>query len=155
MVELRRWRPSLYSRGFNFGLIVTRLQIYNTKDIRHPIVSLFLCFVFSIIPVTITYFIFSDFRIPKLPGIIGAIYVGLFEMSITYIVWLVALKCSENTAKVSSLIFLSPFISLILIHLLVGETIRDSTIGGLILIVFAIFIQKLKTRARDIEGIRK
>ena len=57
-------------------------------------------------------------------------------MSITFVIWLMALKYSENTAKVSNLIFLSPFIALIFISITVGETIRIATLIGLVLISY-------------------
>ena len=79
-------------------------------------------------------------------GLLGASYVGLFEMGITFVLWLSALKLSETTAKVGNLIFLSPFLSLIFIHFFVGEDILASTFIGLILIVAGILIQQIKPR---------
>jgi drug/metabolite transporter (DMT)-like permease len=55
-------------------------------------------------------------------------------MGITFVLWLSALKYSENTAKVGNLIFISPFVSLVFIHFLVGEDILPSTFVGLVLI---------------------
>jgi drug/metabolite transporter (DMT)-like permease len=83
-------------------------------------------------------------RYPHLPwqGIAGSVYLGIFEMGITFILWLMALKLSSTTAKVSNLIYLSPFISLILIHFFVGEVILLSTIIGLLFIVGGIIIQQ-------------
>jgi len=51
-----------------------------------------------------------------------------------------ALKFSKNTAKVSNLIYFSPFVSLIIIHFMVGEMIHLSTIAGLVLIITGIMI---------------
>lgn len=79
-------------------------------------------------------------HLPKWQGLAGSIYVGLFEMGITFIVWLSALKKSQTTAHISNLIFLSPFLSLIYIHFLVGEEILLSTIAGLALIIAGIFL---------------
>ncbi|NQT57150.1 MAG: EamA/RhaT family transporter, partial [Desulfobacteraceae bacterium] len=56
------------------------------------------------------------------------------------------LKLSENTAKVGNLIFISPFISLVFIHFLVGEDILASTYIGLVLIVVGLIIQQIKSR---------
>jgi drug/metabolite transporter (DMT)-like permease len=49
---------------------------------------------------------------------------------------------SEATAKVSNLIFLSPFISLIFIRFVVGERILPSSIIGLGFIAGGILIQR-------------
>jgi drug/metabolite transporter (DMT)-like permease len=75
-------------------------------------------------------------------GLFGATYVGIFEMGITFVIWLKALKFSKTTAHVSNLIYLSPFLSLVFIYLFVGEQILLSTVIGLILIVVGIFIQQ-------------
>ncbi len=75
-------------------------------------------------------------------GLLGSVYIGLFEMGITYILWLKALSMSRTTAQVGNLIYLSPFLSLIIIQLVVGEQIAVSTILGLILIVSGIALQK-------------
>jgi drug/metabolite transporter (DMT)-like permease len=80
-------------------------------------------------------------------GLLGAAYVGIFEMGITFVLWLSALKLSENTAKVGNLIFISPFLSLIFIHYLVGEDILASTFKGLVLIVAGLLIQQLKAKS--------
>ena len=65
---------------------------------------------------------------------------GLFEMGITFALWLTAMKYAAKpdgggTARIANLIFLSPFLSLILIHFLIGETILPTTFVGLGLIV--------------------
>jgi drug/metabolite transporter (DMT)-like permease len=75
-------------------------------------------------------------------GLLGATYVGIFEMGITFVIWLKALKFSKTTARVSNLIYLSPFLSLVFIYLSVGEQILFSTVIGLILIVVGIFVQQ-------------
>ena len=53
----------------------------------------------------------SDGAWPPMTGIAGGIYIGLFEMSLAFYCWSLALKATDNTAKISNLIFLSPFIS--------------------------------------------
>jgi len=122
--------------------------IYNIKDKRDEIIKLFVNFVFGTIYILITVLIFSDFRSIHFPGILGAAYIGLFEMGITYFLWLKALKFSINTAKVSNLVYISPFISLIIIRNIVGEKILISTIIGLVFIISGIIIQQFSTGRR-------
>jgi drug/metabolite transporter (DMT)-like permease len=117
--------------------------LINTKDKTDPIIRLFLNFCFGTFFIMVYMFVFSRFRIPPVEGLIGAGYVGIFEMGVTFYFWLKALKLSETTAKVSILIYIMPFISLILIHLVVGELILLSSIAGLILIVTGILIENL------------
>jgi drug/metabolite transporter (DMT)-like permease len=116
--------------------------LLNLKDKREEVSKLFLNFTFGFIYILITTFFVSDFSIPETKGIIGSVYIGIFEMGITYILWLKALKYSTNTAKVSNLVFLSPFIALIIIRLTVGEEILFSTFVGLFFIVSGIILQR-------------
>lgn len=123
------------------SIIWALFWIYNMKDNRDVVTKLFLNFLFGFIFISI-FMVISSKIIFSIYGIIGALYVGLFEMGITFIVWLKALELSKNVAKISNLIYFSPFISLIFIHLIVGEKILPQTILGLILIVGGIIMQR-------------
>jgi drug/metabolite transporter (DMT)-like permease len=120
--------------------------IYSAKDSRQPVVCLFQSFACGSIPTAACYGITSGLRLPSWPGLAGAAYVGAVEMSVTFVLWLLAIRLSENTAKVSSLILLSPCISLLFIRFVVGEIIETSTIVGLALILTGIGVQKKLSR---------
>ena len=115
--------------------------IYNTKDERDPVAGLWLNFVFGFPFVLAACWLFSDLRVASLPGLLGAAYVGTFEMGVTFVCWLMALRLAANTAQVGYLIFISPFLSLVFINLLVGEVIRLTTFAGLGLIVAGLVVQ--------------
>ncbi len=116
--------------------------IYNTRDKRDPVVALLVNFLCSF-PFVLGYcLIFSELVWPPLPGLLGAVYIGFFEMGACFVLWLFALRYAENTARISSLIFLSPFVSLFFIHFLVGEEILPATFAGLLLIVAGLLWQK-------------
>jgi drug/metabolite transporter (DMT)-like permease len=117
--------------------------IYNTKDKRDPLVGLFLNFI-TVFPFIAIY----TFRVEKwegltLAGLAGATYIGIFEMGVTFVLWLVALKKTESSAKIANLIFISPFLSLFFIHFLVGEKIFLSTLAGLAFVICGLFLQAL------------
>lgn len=116
--------------------------ILNIKDQREPVSKLFLNFCFGFLYSFIAIMISGKFYLPHWQGFAGAIYIGLFEMGITFVFWLYALKFSVTTAKVSNLIYLSPFISLIIIHFTIGETIFISTVVGLVFLVTGIIWQQ-------------
>jgi drug/metabolite transporter (DMT)-like permease len=116
--------------------------IFNVKDQREAITKLFLNFSFGFLYTFISIVVSGRFHLPAWQGIAGGIYIGLFEMGITFVLWMYALKYSSTTAKVSNLIYLSPFMSLIIIHFTVGETILTSTVIGLLLIISGIGLQQ-------------
>ncbi|SDK12361.1 Uncharacterized membrane protein [Microbulbifer yueqingensis] len=84
----------------------------------------------------------GDWHWPPLAGWAGAVYVGLFEMGIAFLLWQGALMACDNAARISNLIYLSPPLSLVFIALLVGETIQMATIVGLVLIMLGVAVQQ-------------
>lgn len=120
--------------------------IFNIKDQRDEVLKLFLNFAFGTVYVLIALLCFSGFQSVSFEGIAGALYIGLFEMGLTYVIWLRALKLSSNTASVANLVYLSPFISLVVIRSVIGEKILVSTVIGLILIICGIGVQQLSRK---------
>jgi drug/metabolite transporter (DMT)-like permease len=120
--------------------------ILNTRDRRDPAVALFVNFLCGLPLVLIYYLVTEPLRVPPWEGLFGAVYVGLFEMGICFVLWLTAMKLSDNAAKLSNLIFLSPFLSLIFISLFLGEKILVSTFAGLALIVTGLLCQRIRTK---------
>lgn len=118
--------------------------IYNVKDTRDEALKLFLSFGFGSLYILAAYLVFSRAGGFGPAGIAGAAYIGLFEMGLTFVFWLKALKLSRTTAQVSNMVYLAPFISLFFIALIVGEQIRFSTVAGLALIICGILIQRSK-----------
>lgn len=131
--------------------------ILNMKDKRKEIgkILLNLCFGFLYI---LIYFLIVHGKIsfPSKDAIAGVIYIGFFEMSITFVIWLKALQFSSDTAKVSNLIYLSPFLALFIIRYTVGEQIHITTVLGLTVIVAGIVLQQfsgeIKLRNRDLKA---
>jgi drug/metabolite transporter (DMT)-like permease len=133
-----------------FSTVIWSLYwIFNTRDKRDPIIGLFLNFVCAF-PFILLYVFFTEgFRSVSLDGILGATYIGFFEMGISFVLWLKALKYTENTAKIANLIFLAPFASLVFIHFLVGEEIYGSTLIGLIFVMGGLVIQALSKKSKS------
>lgn len=136
--------------GVGFALLSTLIWagywIINAKNNNDPIVSLLLGFLLSLPFTLIATAIMADFNFDSMAGIFGAIYIGLFEMGLAFVLWLMAIKLATNTAQVSNLIFISPFISLFLLSAIVGEAIHPSTFIGLVVIVSGLIIQQIKWR---------
>lgn len=116
--------------------------IYNTKVNVDPVVGIFCNFLISLPFILIYIGVTQGFRVPEIEGIGGAIYVGLFEMSITFLFWLKAMNYTTSTTKIANLIFIAPFLSLILIYFIVKEEILMSTIFGLVLIIMGLLVQQ-------------
>lgn len=115
--------------------------ILNTRDRRDPLVGLFMNFACGL-PFIIGYTALTQgFRTYAIEGVLGAVYLGVFEMGISFFLWLKAMKYTNNTAKIANLIFIAPFTSLVFIYFLVGEEIYPSTWVGLILVMSGLVLQ--------------
>jgi len=121
--------------------------LFAARDDRDPIAALAMNFLCSL-PFTLAWTCLVSTPLPgDARGLLGAAYVGVFEMGITFITWLTALRLASNASQVGNLIFISPFVSLIFIRFVVGEDILPSTLAGLGCIVAGLLLQQLGKRA--------
>ncbi|CAB49591.1 DMT family transporter [Pyrococcus abyssi] len=119
------------------ALLFAVYWVMNVNDKRPPEVKMFWNFAFGTL-----------YLLPNIPrikfdllGLLGAIYIGLFEMGVTYLLWLKALE-TDKAGKVASMVYLTPVLSLFFISTVVGEKIMLSTLVGLSLILLGIFISQ-------------
>ena len=118
--------------------------ILNMRDKRNVFCKVFLNFLFAFAYIVILQLFRGEIKIPTTNGLLGSIYVGIFEMGLTFALWLKALEKVENTGRISNLVFLSPFISLFFIGLFLGEPIKFATVIGLVLIVSGILLSQVR-----------
>jgi drug/metabolite transporter (DMT)-like permease len=117
--------------------------LYNAKDRQDPVIRLWLNFMFAFFFLLLVGF----FRPAMLPGSIegwsASIYVGIFEMGITFVLWLMAIQAAPATDRISNLVYLAPFLNLGIVRLVLKEQIFGSTLLGILLLVAGILLQNL------------
>jgi drug/metabolite transporter (DMT)-like permease len=119
--------------------------ILNVRDKRDEAVKLFLTFLFGCIYLIITMAVTGNWiTIGSVKDLSAAVYVGIFEMGLTFFFWLKALQMASSTDRVSTLVYLAPFLSLIFVHFILGESVYYTTPVGLVLIIAGIWIQNYK-----------
>ncbi|HEY5789643.1 MAG TPA: DMT family transporter [Gammaproteobacteria bacterium] len=123
--------------------------LLNLRDQRDPVARLALNFAWGTLFAFAVALAAGELAWPTSAGLLGALYVGTFEMGLTFVLWLGALRLSRTTAQVSGLVFLSPFVSLLWIATLLGEPIHPSTPVGLLLIVAGIVALQRVMRHRE------
>ena len=123
--------------------------ILNVRDRRDEAVKLFLNFFFGSIYLLAAMTITRNWHCTiGLKGALGSVYVGIFEMGITFFFWLKALSLATTTDKVSNLVYFAPFFSLIFVNYILKESVYYTTPAGLLLIVGGIIIQNRKSVRR-------
>ncbi len=136
-------------RGFLFAILSTVIWslywIFNRRDTREPVLGLTLNFAFALPIVSLFAWRSGDLLMllkASTNAWYGAIYVGIFEMGLAFVLWLLAMKRATNTSQLANLIFIAPFLSLVFIALFLSEKILTSTLFGLILIIGGLLIQQ-------------
>ena len=122
-------------------LIWAAYWLFNAKDGLDPVVKLFTGFCFGFLYTALFCLFTGSIALPPITAWLPLIYVGLFEMSITFTLWLTALQLTSSAARISNLIYITPFFSLLILNLAVGEKISPATFIGLLLIVGSILSQ--------------
>ncbi|MEJ5286386.1 MAG: DMT family transporter [Candidatus Kapaibacterium sp.] len=111
----------------------------NVKDL----LRMFLNFLFGSV-FGLFFLLYSEsFSFPNYHSFLPILYIGAFEMGLTFLIWNKALKLSSNPARINNLIYLSPVLSFVFISLILKETIYISSIVGLFLIISGIFLQNI------------
>ncbi|WP_227367865.1 DMT family transporter [Halomonas sp. M20] len=142
--------------GVGFALISTLLWalywLFNAKDHREPLVAQWQNFSVGLPILTLLVLIGPGFTWHGWSSLGAGVYVGLFEMGIAFVLWQMAVHKVSRTAKVSNLIFLSPPVSLLLLHVVVGEPILASTLIGLVLILGGLGLQQLQKASAPVQA---
>jgi drug/metabolite transporter (DMT)-like permease len=121
--------------------------ILNVKDKRDEGIKLLLNFIFGSAYLILAIIITGKWHIePSLRGLGGSVYIGIFEMGITFFFWLKALQMASTTAKISNLVYLAPFVSLFFVHFILREPVYYTTPVGLIFIISGIIVQTNRSK---------
>jgi len=118
--------------------------ILNLKRDIPEIPGIFFNFLWGTVFIFILVFLKRQVPATGIKGYLSSMYVGLFEMGITFIIWLKALNLSNRIAAVSNLIYLTPFLSLLIISLILKEKISPWSVLGLTITVLGIIITRIE-----------
>ncbi len=132
--------------AFGSTVIWAVFWLLNVRDGFDPVIKLFLGFCFGLLYAALFSPLFGGLQIPEARAFLPLAYIGLFEMGITFVLWLQALRLSSSAARVGNMIYISPFLSLIFLRLIIGEQIHTATFVGLFLIVGSILYQEIRAK---------
>ena len=120
--------------------------IFNVRDKRDESVKLLLNFIFGSVFLVLAMSITGKWEaVLNVRGILASVYIGIFEMGVTFYLWLKALQTAPDTAKVSNLVYLAPFLSLIFVHYIINEPVYYTTPIGLGMIITGILLQSKRS----------
>jgi drug/metabolite transporter (DMT)-like permease len=147
LLHFRIKEPQGIMLALSSSVVWSLFWIINIKDKRDDVLKLFLSALISLVFVTILAAATNNLSFLFTKPLLPAVYIGLFEMGIPFVLWLRALQLSESTGKISNLIYLTPFLSLIFIHTILKERLYYTSLVGLALIVAGILVQRIKKQS--------
>ncbi len=130
--------------GFALALVSTVIWagtwIFNARAPGDALENLTRQFFVGTLAAGILWLVFS--RDAAAPAFAGAAYLGVMEMGLTFFTWLTALRLTRQASRLTALVFLSPVLSLVWIHLVLGEPARLSTWAGMGLILAGVALSR-------------
>ncbi len=136
-------------------LIWASYWLVNQTECRDPLLRLFVNFVAGVGWIAMLMTLTGQWQLPGVEAMAGAVYIGIFEMSLAFFCWFQALRLSANVSLLNNMIFLTPFGSLLVIYLVLKEPVYSSTLIGLLLIITSIVLQKLVTKKYIADRMRR
>ncbi|MDO4396458.1 MAG: DMT family transporter, partial [Clostridia bacterium] len=95
---------------------------------------------FSTIVSAVALLATNTFIIPTASQIPGILWIGILVNGVAFTLWSIAIAAG-NTARLSNLAYLTPFVSLIWIYFLIGEPISMASVIGLLIIISGVVLQ--------------
>jgi len=124
--------------------------LFNVRDELDVTVRMLYNFFFGFIYCALFMLLSRHSLMIDLTSIGLCFYIGMFEMGVTFVFWSKALQLSQGTT-VSHLVYLSPFISLVFIRLVLEEELMLSSVAGLVLIIAGILYGKTGQAGKQSE----
>ena len=130
--------------GLGSSVFFAGYWIFNTRKPRDAVVSLLLCFGLSLPILSVLMLVQGEMSAMPWQAVAGGIYIGTFEMGFAFLLWMQAMRMTDNTAQLSNLVYLSPPLSLILLATIADEPVMVSTIFVLFLIIGGVLFHQRK-----------
>jgi len=139
---------------FVFGstIVWALFWLLSARDGLDPVIKLFLGFCFGLFYSILFSPLFGGLQLPEIRAFPPLVYIGLFEMGITFVLWLTALQLTDTVARIGNFIYISPFLSLVLLNMIIGEEIHTASFLGLSLIVGSILFQEIQAKQKIEES---
>ncbi len=125
--------------------------LVNVRDGRDGVVKLSLSFLFGSGYVGLLLILTATPLVIDWQQLGFSVYIGIAEMGLAFVFWLQGLELAPERGAVANLSYLSPFLSLGLIALILKEPIAPISVVGLALIIGSILWQSQKATARVTE----
>ena len=117
--------------------------VLNKQKLYNKYLSMMLYYFVAML-ISFFYIVFTkDWFVLSVGQTIGMIWIGVFTTATAFTTWALALA-KGDTAKISNLAYITPFLSLVWTWLILKEPLTFSSVVGMVMIVSGILIQLKK-----------
>ena len=116
-------------------LIWASYWLLNARDSGEPVTMMTISFMTASPLLLALCFAIDGWPRLSMQGFGYALWTGLAEMGLGFLFWQLALRKTQRAAFLGQLIFLAPFVSLVLIHYVLNEPVQSTSVIGLAIIV--------------------
>lgn len=149
LISMRFSNPAGAALAIGSSLFWAAYWLLNQTDSLDPVERLWGNFTMSLIYLGLYVSLFDTWFLPDYKQLFGSFWIGCFEMGVTFILWRSALAHTSRIARISNIVYLSPFLSLLFLQGVLGEQIRLPSFIGLCLIVGSLLIQNRVRESRS------
>lgn len=122
-------------------------SVLSKRNDDEKVTSTLFFYLFAFVYTSVYLGVFSSLPSPTPSEWLGLLWLGIATSGIAFVLWQLALKHGE-TSKVSNIVFITPFLSLVYLAVLAKEKILLSSVIGALLIVGGLVIQSVQSRTK-------
>ena len=120
-------------------------SVLSKRNNDEKVTSTMFFYIFAFIYTSAYLAVFSSLPFPSPSEWLGLTWIGIATSGIAFVLWQLALKYGE-TSKVSNIVFITPFLSLVYLAILTKEVVLISSVIGALFIVSGIVLQSLRKK---------
>ena len=118
-----------------YWIYSTKTALSNTNQLFISFLVSALCGIFILVITKQSISLTTNVLLP-------ALYIAFFELTIPFILWGMSMRCTQSVSRIASLPFLSPFLALFWVNLILKEHIAPTTYIGLAIILAGTYMQQ-------------
>lgn len=122
----------VFSGAFCFAL----MSVFSRQYSIDPYISTVWLFIFSTLTSFVLLMLFSEMRLPSKAAFWPTLVNGILINGVSYILWFKAMN-TGHSAKIASVIFLSPVLSVLWLVLILNDAFEVAYIAGVLLVIIS------------------
>ena len=136
ITQLQVENPTALLLVFSGACCFALMSVFSRRYSIDPYISTVWLFIFSTLTSLALLFLFSEIQLPSEASLWPTIINGVLINGVSYILWFKAMN-TGHSAKIASIVFLSPVLSVIWLVLILSDPFEMAYIIGIVLVIIS------------------